>query len=95
MSTAPLHDISLCHDILILGLYITDIFVQTLWPGGHYLTADTKARAEREHKSFVTLSTFVIGYVVCWVPFHFVYDVSFIRPELISEELFMATFWLT
>ena len=43
----------------------------------------------------MTLSTFVIGYVICWVPFHFVYDLSIFRPELISEELFMVTFWLT
>jgi len=65
--------------------------------GGQHLTADAKARADRERKSFVTLSYIVIGYVVCWVPFHFVYDVSFIRPDLISDadDLFTATFWLT
>jgi len=60
-----------------------------------HVTADAKARADRERKSFVTLSYIVIGYVICWVPFHFVYDVSFIRPELISDDLFTATFWLT
>jgi len=58
-------------------------------------TSDAKARADRERKSFVTLSYIVIGYVVCWVPFHFVYDVSFIRPELVSEDLYTATFWIT
>jgi len=62
---------------------------------GAHATSDAKARADRERKSFVTLSYIVIGYVICWVPFHFVYDVSFIRPELVSEELFTATFWLT
>jgi len=64
-------------------------------PGAHNVSTDAKARADRERKSFVTLSYIVIGYVVCWVPFHFVYDVSFIRPELISDDLFTATFWLT
>ena len=63
--------------------------------GAQHVTADAKARADRERKSFVTLSYIVIGYVICWVPFHFVYDVSFIRPELISDDLFTATFWLT
>jgi len=68
---------------------------QAAAPGAHAMTADAKARADRERKSFVTLSYIVIGYVVCWVPFHFVYDVSFIRPELISDDLYTATFWLT
>jgi len=62
---------------------------------GAHATSDAKARADRERKSFVTLSCLVIGYVVCWMPFHIVYDVSFIRPELVYEELFTATFWLT
>ena len=68
---------------------------RTQAPGAQHVSADAKARADRERKSFVTLSYIVIGYVVCWVPFHFVYDVSFIRPELISDDLFTATFWLT
>jgi len=62
---------------------------------GAHATSDAKARADRERKSFVTLSFLVIGYVVCWLPFNVVYDVSFIRPELVSEEVFTATFWLT
>jgi len=62
---------------------------------GTHVSAEAQARAQRERKSFVTLSYIVIGYVVCWVPFHFVYDVSFIRPELVSEDLYTATFWLT
>ena len=60
-----------------------------------HVSADAQARDQRERKSFVTLSYMVIGYVVCWVPFHFVYDVSFIRPELVSDDLYTATFWLT
>jgi len=60
-----------------------------------HASTDAQARAQRERKSFVTLSYIVIGYVVCWVPFHFVYDVSFIRPELVSDDLYTATFWLT
>ena len=62
---------------------------------GTQVSTDAQTRAQRERKSFVTLSYIVIGYVVCWVPFHFVYDVSFIRPELVSEDLYTATFWLT
>jgi len=62
---------------------------------GHHVTLDAKARADRERKSFVTLSYIVVGYVVCWVPFHIVYEVSVVRPELISEDIFTVTFWLT
>jgi len=58
-------------------------------------SSDAKARADRERKSFVTLSYIVVGYVVCWVPFHFVYDVSIFRPDLVSDDLYTATFWLT
>ena len=70
---------------------------QKCQPAGPYakLTADTQARAQRERKSFVILSYIVVGYVVCWVPFHFVYDVSIIRPELVPDDLFMVTFGLT
>jgi len=62
---------------------------------GAHATSDAKARADRERKRFVTLSFLVIGYVVCWVPHHFVYVVSIIHPALDSEELFTVTFWLT
>ena len=62
---------------------------------GGRATADAKARADRERKSFVTLSYIVIGYVICWVPFHFVYDLSFISPEIVPEDLFTALFWMT
>jgi len=63
--------------------------------GGSRAAADVKERAHRERKSFITLSYIVIGYVICWVPFHFVYDVSFISPQLVSDDLYTATFWLT
>jgi len=63
--------------------------------GGDHLTADAKARADRERKNFVTLSYIVNGYVVCWLPFHIIYEVRFVRPELISRDLFTAVFWLT
>jgi len=62
--------------------------------GGQHLTADAKARADRERKSFVTLSYIVIEYVVCWLPFHVVYEVTVVRPEFISQDLFTVTFWL-
>ena len=50
---------------------------------------------DRERKTFVTLSYIVIAYVLCWVPFHFIYDVSFIKPEIVPQQLFVALFWMT
>jgi len=51
--------------------------------------------SDRERKTFVTLSYIVIAYVLCWVPFHFIYDTSFIRPDIVPQELFVALFWMT
>lgn len=52
-------------------------------------------REERERKTFVTLSYIVLCYIVCWVPFHIVYDLSIIAPQIVPENLFTYTFWLT
>ena len=52
-------------------------------------------RADRERKTFVTLSYIIVAYVVCWVPFQLVYDTSIVRPDLVSDNLFTITFWMT
>jgi len=33
--------------------------------------------------------------MVCWVPFHFVFDVSLANPYIIPEDLYTAAFWMT
>jgi len=55
---------------------------------------DRKGPSNSRRKAFITLSYIVVAYVVCWVPFHFVFDVSLARPELISADLYTAAFWL-
>ncbi|KAK7102785.1 hypothetical protein V1264_020964 [Littorina saxatilis] len=49
----------------------------------------------KEMKAFVTLSYIVISYLVCWVPFHVVFDVSAVRPDLVPDIVFTVTFWMT
>ena len=53
-----------------------------------------KGPSNSRRKAFITLSYIVIAYVVCWVPFQFVFDVSLARPEAISGDLYTAMFWL-
>ena len=45
-------------------------------------------------KAFITLSYIVLAYVVCWSPFHFVFDVSLASTESVSADLYTAAFWL-
>ena len=53
------------------------------------------SREARERRTFVTLAYIVAFYVICWVPFHIVYDISFISPSLVPAEAFTVTFWMT
>lgn len=55
----------------------------------------TTTAMNRERKVFVTLSYIVMSYVICWFPYHIVFDYSIFRPELVSDFLFNFTFWLT
>ncbi|KAK7484144.1 hypothetical protein BaRGS_00024633, partial [Batillaria attramentaria] len=54
-----------------------------------------EGRTRKENRAFVTLSYIVITYMVCWVPFHVVFDISAIRPEAVPELVYTVTFWLT
>lgn len=56
--------------------------------------AGEKGPSNSRRKAFITLSYIVVAYVVCWVPFQFVFDVSLARPEAISGDLYTAMFWL-
>lgn len=49
----------------------------------------------KEKKAFITLSYIIIGYMICWVPFHIVFDISAINPEVVPEMVYTITFWLT
>jgi 7 transmembrane receptor (rhodopsin family) len=50
---------------------------------------------KREMKAFMTLSYIVVAYVVCWVPYQFVFDLSIFRPEVVPDSVFTTTFWMT
>ena len=58
------------------------------------LKTGDKGPSNSRRKAFITLSYIVIAYVVCWVPFQFVFDVSLARPEAVSGDLYTAMFWL-
>jgi hypothetical protein len=55
----------------------------------------TVSRATKDAKVFITLTYIIVGYVICWVPFHVVYDVTAIRPDLVSNAMYTFAFWLT
>lgn len=52
-------------------------------------------RTSREMRVFVTLTYIIIGYLVCWVPFHFVFDLTAFDPDLVPRVVYDTTFWLT
>ena len=54
-----------------------------------------KKHDDKEKKIFVTLSYIIFYYLACWVPFHIVFDISAVDPNMIPEPLYTATFWLT
>jgi len=56
--------------------------------------AGGKGPSNSRRKAFITLSYIVLAYVLCWSPFHFVFDVSLASPESVSADLYTAAFWL-
>lgn len=52
-------------------------------------------KANKDARVFITLTYIIVGYLVCWVPFHVVYDVTAIRPDLVSDVMYSIVFWLT
>ncbi|XP_069141186.1 alpha-2A adrenergic receptor-like [Argopecten irradians] len=48
-----------------------------------------------ERKVFKTLTYILIGYVICWLPFHVVFDVRCAMPEAVPPLLYNITFWLS
>jgi hypothetical protein len=59
------------------------------------VSESNSSAVKRESKVFVTLSYIVIAYVICWVPYHFVFDLSIFKPEVVPDEAFTITFWMT
>ena len=53
------------------------------------------SREARDRRVFRTLTYIIVGYAIMWVPFHVVFDISIIDPELVPEPLIETVFWLT
>ncbi|KAK3101116.1 hypothetical protein FSP39_001063 [Pinctada imbricata] len=58
-------------------------------------SSNEKKYKTKEARVFITLSYIIIGYMICWVPWHVVFDISAFKPNLISDGFFHTTFWLT
>ncbi|XP_005111180.1 alpha-2A adrenergic receptor-like [Aplysia californica] len=52
-------------------------------------------RERREVRVFVTLTYIIVGYLICWVPFHIVFDVTAYDEKLVPEAVYDVTFWMT
>ncbi|XP_059179602.1 trace amine-associated receptor 4-like [Physella acuta] len=52
-------------------------------------------RNNREKKVFATLTHIIVGYLVCWVPFHLVFDISSFGDQIVPDFAYKFAFWLT
>ena len=57
-------------------------------------STDTDDGGNKEKKIFVTLSYILFTYLLCWLPFHIIFDLSFIAPDLVSADVYTFGFWL-
>ncbi|XP_046563713.1 muscarinic acetylcholine receptor M2-like [Haliotis rubra] len=57
--------------------------------------SDHSSTDKRERKVFVTLTYIIVGYMICWVPFHVVFDISAYDPKVVPEIIYTITFWMT
>lgn len=48
----------------------------------------------KERKIFISLSYIIIAYLVCWSPFHIVFDVLFFDPNAVSFEWYTFASWM-
>lgn len=48
-----------------------------------------------ERRVFITLTYIIVGYIICWLPFHIVFDISAIAPDMVPALVFNITFWMT
>ncbi|KAK2188177.1 hypothetical protein NP493_142g03011 [Ridgeia piscesae] len=60
---------------------------------GNFFTPHLPVSFGRDTKS--RWSLLIIWYLVSWVPFHVVFDISTIDPERVPELVYTITFWLT
>ena len=54
-----------------------------------------KKKEDKERRAFIILTYVILSYLVCWVPFHVVFDISAVDPSLVPDFVYRSTFWLT
>ena len=59
------------------------------------IQTDKLRRQKRDRAIFITLTYVVIGYVVMWIPFHVVFDVSSLCPSCVPRHVYAITFWMS
>lgn len=57
-------------------------------------TSSTVKTLRREQKVFLTLTYIMVGYLICWMPFHVSFDIMAIDRTLVPERLYDVTYWL-
>jgi hypothetical protein len=55
----------------------------------------TRVTIRRDRNVFVTLTYIIVGYLLCWVPFHVVFDISAVNPTAVPDIVYTITFWMT
>lgn len=58
-------------------------------------SVESKRVTNREKKAFATMTYIIVGYIICWLPFHIVFDISAVKPEAVPNLVFQTTFWMT
>ena len=61
----------------------------------HAPKSEKLRRQKRERAIFITLTYVVIGYAICWIPFHVVFDVSSACPSCVPRGVYAVTFWMS
>ena len=60
----------------------------------HAPNSENFRRQKRDRAIFITLTYVIIGYAVCWIPFHVVFDVSSICTSCVSRGVYDLAFWM-
>ena len=61
----------------------------------HAPKSEKAKRHKRDRAVFITLTYVIIGYAVCWIPFHVVFDISSVCPSCVPRGVYSVTFWMT
>ena len=52
-------------------------------------------RQKGDRATFIKLTYVIVGYALCWIPFHIVFDVSSVCPSCVPRLVYAIAFWLT